>query len=208
MARRLAFKLGEINLLLTFLTLAIIITICSVPLYRGVITWLHLPEQLQVPFNEIMRDYWAILKYLHSPWQKVLEVRNFSLSSQGRFHFYEVRRLFLELYGVGGLSSIGTYFFWQHLKKRNQLWILEGFFAKSLWAPLGIGIILTISFEPIFIGFHHVLFNNDAWLFDPLTDSIILMLPEVYFMACFLWAMGLMELFLFWAWRLVKKKVK
>ena len=31
-----------------------------------------------------------------------------------------------------------------------------------------------------------IIFNNDAWLFNPLTDPIINALPEAYFMHCFI----------------------
>ena len=35
-----------------------------------------------------------------------------------------------------------------------------------------------------FIGFHHVMFSNDYWLFDPATDPVILILPDAFFLHC------------------------
>ena len=43
---------------------------------------------------------------------------------------------------------------------------------------------MLIGFDQFFIAFHGLFFNNDAWLFNPLTDPIINALPEAYF--CFI----------------------
>ncbi len=41
-------------------------------------------------------------------------------------------------------------------------------------------------FNTLFIKFHELFFNNDAWIFDPKKDPIILALPEEFFMVCFI----------------------
>ena len=48
------------------------------------------------------------------------------------------------------------------------------------------GFFMLIGFDQFFIAFHGLFFNNDAWLFNPLTDPIINALPEAYFMHCFI----------------------
>ena len=43
---------------------------------------------------------------------------------------------------------------------------------------------IASNWEAFFIGFHHVMFSNDYWLFDPLRDPVILLLPEQFFFHC------------------------
>ena len=54
--------------------------------------------------------------------------------------------------------------------------------------PVVIAVVaVMIGFDQFFTLFHQVLFAGDnTWLFDPRVDSIILALPEEYFMHAFL----------------------
>lgn len=42
-----------------------------------------------------------------------------------------------------------------------------------------------MNFDEFFISFHHLLFNNNDWLFNPTTDPIINVLTEEFFAGCF-----------------------
>ena len=59
--------------------------------------------------------------------------------------------------------------------------------------PVLFGFFMLIGFDQFFIAFHGLFFNNDAWLFNPLTDPIINALPEAYFMHCFILFFVLLE---------------
>lgn len=60
---------------------------------------------------------------------------------------------------------------------------------RSYWIVLAvIGVLLAvfaaaavIDFNAVFVGFHHIFFDNDLWLFDPAEDYMIRMLPEGLF---------------------------
>ena len=52
-----------------------------------------------------------------------------------------------------------------------------------------------MNFDSFFITFHHLLFNNSNWLFDPATDPIIDVLSEGFFAACFAVAGIIYELY-------------
>ena len=54
----------------------------------------------------------------------------------------------------------------------------------SIAIPLLLGILIEQNWEKVFIGFHELIFQNDYWLFDPVADPIILVLPDEYFMHC------------------------
>ncbi|HCM13569.1 MAG TPA: TIGR01906 family membrane protein, partial [Lachnospiraceae bacterium] len=44
---------------------------------------------------------------------------------------------------------------------------------------------LTVDFDTSFVIFHKLLFfNNNDWLFNPVTDPVINILPETYFLHC------------------------
>lgn len=43
--------------------------------------------------------------------------------------------------------------------------------------------LLSLNFSSFFTYFHQLLFTNNLWLMDPLTDKIIILLPESFFMA-------------------------
>ena len=46
---------------------------------------------------------------------------------------------------------------------------------------------VLIGFEQFFTLFHEVLFPGDStWLFNPATDPIIWVLPETFFLHCFI----------------------
>lgn len=43
-----------------------------------------------------------------------------------------------------------------------------------------VGMAMT-DFNKYFIKFHEIFFTNDLWLLNPLTDRMIMLLPEVFF---------------------------
>ena len=108
-------------------------------------------------------------------------------NEQDRFHMAEVRDLF-----IGGLDlRLGAC-------AAAVLCILILIFLRedwrkivprSYWIVLAvIGVLLAvfaaaavIDFNAVFVGFHHIFFDNDLWLFDPAEDYMIRMLPEGLF---------------------------
>ena len=54
---------------------------------------------------------------------------------------------------------------------------------------------LLHNFDRFFVMFHGVFFNNDAWIFNPATDPIINVLPETFFLHCFILFFILLEIF-------------
>ena len=52
--------------------------------------------------------------------------------------------------------------------------------------PLILSFFAFVDFEHLFITFHQLVFSNDYWLFNPKLDPIINILPESFFMHCFM----------------------
>lgn len=108
-------------------------------------------------------------------------------NEQDRFHMAEVRNLF-----IGGLDlRLGAC-------AAAVLCIIILIFLRADWRKIVprsywivlavIGVLLAvfaaaavIDFNAVFVGFHHIFFDNDLWLFDPAEDYMIRMLPEGLF---------------------------
>lgn len=107
--------------------------------------------------------------------------------AQEQYHMLDVQKLFVSFkivrnicLGILVVLCLILYrrrrsLFFDCLKKASIIILIFS-------AILGIGV--TFFFEPIFIGFHHLFFSNDMWLFDPYTSVLINMVPEEFFISC------------------------
>ena len=149
-----------------------------------------------MPKEQILMNYRILLDYLNTPWIAKLDMPDFPSSVSGLFHFTEVKKLFMLDYLILITSGIGSFWFMQYLNREGQYWRLLRYFQWGILLPLGVVLALLINFDVLFVLFHQVFFNNDAWLFNPATDPIILALPAEFFMHSFLLAFGLIEVLL------------
>lgn len=205
MKRTVIHFLGITALILFLVSLAIAITINFTPLYRFDLDYLGIVDYVDMPKETILKNYHSLMSYLNSPWITSLKMPDFVSSKDGLFHFSEAKRLFLLDYGILIVSGIGSFFFLRYLKAKELFWILIRPFQVALVFPVILVFFITVNFEQLFITFHELLFNNDAWLFDPLTDPIIDALPEEFFMHCFILAIVLIELQFFIGYLLSKR---
>lgn len=206
MKNKLRHFFGTASIFVFILTAVIALTILAVPLYRFSLNFLNIPEQVGMSVNQIMENYYAVLKYLHFPWLDTLVLPDFPVSASGAFHFYEVKMLFYINYGLLFLSGIATFFYLRRIKRRNSYWRLIQPFQIAIFVPFVLLFILAIDFDAMFVIFHEILFNNDAWLFDVTTDPVITILPQEFFMYCFAFAFILIEASFIGGYWLNKKK--
>ena len=181
--------------LLFFISLAITLTINAVPLYKFDISFLDILDQVDLSEKDLLRNYRALLGYLNIPWNTTLSLPDFPVSASGALHFYEVKRLFLLNYAVLLLSFFPAIWFMHYSWKRNEWWRFTRFFQLAAIVPVVLAFFMFVGFDTFFVLFHQLFFNNDAWLFDPVTDPIITVLPEMFFMHSFVLAIILFELF-------------
>lgn len=166
------------------------------PLYAFDIDYLNIPKYVGLSKEQILENYRILLTYLNIPWFLALDMPDFPSSASGLFHFFEVKKLFMLDYLILIFSGMGTLWFVRHLNRRRESWRLLPYFRQGTLIPLAILLALLVSFDTLFVLFHKVFFNNDAWLFNATTDPIILALPTEFFMHSFLLAFGLIEVFL------------
>lgn len=184
---------GFISLLLLIMTVSIAIVILFTPLYSFT-AWVHdIPEHLGMTYETLMDNYYVLIRYLHFPWIQELNLPDFPSSESGLFHFWEVKVLFYLNYSVLVISAVASFFYIRYVKRNRLFWTLEKpFFVASLVPPMLL-LFLAVSFDRMFVLFHELFFNNDAWLFNPSTDPIILALPQEFFMYCFILFFVLIE---------------
>ncbi|MGX6979963.1 TIGR01906 family membrane protein [Vagococcus elongatus] len=187
-------KVGLACLMLTVITLAITITINAFPLYVFDIGHLDILDRVALSQEELLKNYRELMSYLNFPWISQLKMTDFPVSASGAFHFWEVKKLFLLNYGVFLLTVIPSTMFLRKLWKEKRLWILNNGLTIAALVPVFLGFFMFVGFDKFFTTFHHVFFNNDAWIFDPELDPIILALPEQYFFHSFILAIVLFEL--------------
>lgn len=166
------------------------------PLYAFDIDYLNIPKYVGLSKEQILENYRILLTYLNIPWFLALDMPDFPSSASGLFHFFEVKKLFMLDYLILIFSGMGTLWFVRHLNRRRESWRLLPYFRQGTLIHLAILLALLVSFDTLFVLFHKVFFNNDAWLFNATTDPIILALPAEFFMHSFLLAFGLIEVFL------------
>lgn len=184
---------GIASLFLFILTAAIALTILAIPLYQFSLNWLNIPERVGMTYHQIMENYYTVLEYLHFPWIDNLVFPDFAVSESGAFHFWEVKILFFINYSVLLITGVSSYFYVKHLKRIDGFWRLVQPFKMAIFVPFILLLVLAIDFDTMFVFFHKLLFNNDAWIFDARTDPIITVLPQEFFMLCFAFAFTLIE---------------
>lgn len=185
--------LGIVGIFVFILTFAISLTIWAVPLYQFSLQHFNVPERVGMTYDQIMENYYVLMEYLHLPWINTLSLPDFPVSASGAFHFYEVKLLFYVNYGLLALSSVGSVFYLRKLQKERTFWKLVNPFKIAIFVPFVLLLILALDFNWMFVMFHEILFNNDAWLFNAATDPIIRVLPQEFFMYCFILAFTLIE---------------
>lgn len=185
--------LGFFCLFLTIISLCIAITINFRPLYIFDIDYLAILDYTTIGKKELIANFDQLMQYLNNPFISTLKLSDFPVSESGAFHFYEVKRLFLLNYGVLLVTIVPSGFFLRYLKKNGWLWRLMNPFRIGMILPLFLLFLMFIGFDQFFVQFHSIFFNNDAWLFNPATDPIINVLPEGFFMHCFILFFILLE---------------
>lgn len=139
---------------------------------------------VRMSVGTIMKNYNQLMFYLLWPFKSVLKMTDFPTSPQAAQHFYECKLLF----GLAIIAFLIGIIVWVFLRRRNKLSYLRLTRVEIvilMIVPLVFLPAATLNFDQFFVAFHHLLFNNNNWLFDPSTDPIINVLTENFFAACF-----------------------
>ena len=196
--------------LLFLLSLAILVTIyLAWILYPFEISWLNLTNRVHLKSDTIQYNLHILMDYLTNPFNQVLEMPDFPSSESGLHHFAVVKGLFHLAQGVAIVTLPIFYLFWKQVIQKGFLSLYRRGLLIMLSLPLVLGLVgVSIGFEQFFTLFHQILFvGDDTWLFDPAKDSVILILPEDFFLHAFLLFFCLYELIFGFVYLLSWKKL-
>lgn len=135
--------------------------------------------------QEIKENYDALINYNSLFYQDELSFPTLPMSESGRIHFEEVKAIFSVIQLLFLFSSL-IFFplagYTLRVKKERAFLLgiplLSGLLGLfSLFGAL-------IDWDGFFTMFHHLMFRNNYWLFNPQTDPIINLLPDSFFFHC------------------------
>lgn len=183
---------------LLLLSLSIAVPILCRPFYYAHIGPLELCEHTGLTREEIHTAFDEMLDYC-------LGAEEFSTgalawSESGKSHFTDVRGLFLLDLRILGASAVclpAVLLAAGRMKRRPARLLGRG---PCFWAGAGLGTVClaagglaALDFDRAFVVFHALFFpGKDNWLFDPRTDQIINILPQVFFRNCAILALALL----------------
>lgn len=135
--------------------------------------------------------------YLIVPGSDTLSFPNFSSSASGIQHFMEVKHLMQSNFLLSIFGVVLLMLFKMKHQNKSVRWHFYQWIGLAYYAPIVLLTFIIIAFDKVFIWFHELFFNNDLWLFNPVTDPIINVLPQNLFMVYFILAIVIYELLIF-----------
>ncbi len=169
---------------LFIISAAVVITVFFKPLYYFDIDFLNIDTFVGMSKDIIKHNYDILIQYQSLFYKGELLLPDFVMSETGRIHFVEVKRIFEAiqiLFIVTGLLSLLIV-----LKNKGNILYLKLTSVLTVGIPTVIGLLASIDFDVAFVIFHKIFFRNDYWIFDYRTDPVIMILPQDFFMHCFI----------------------
>ena len=182
-------KLWTFGTWLWLLSLAVLVAIYGAWLiYPLEVDWLKLTLQVTITKADLLKNFNVLMTYLTNPLSHTLAMSDFPSSASGLKHFGDVKHLFHLAQAVFILLAYPSWLFWKNSRADKSLFLYQKTFAFAAILPILIAVVgILIGFDQFFTLFHEMLFPGDSsWLFNPATDPIIWVLPEEYFMHCFI----------------------
>lgn len=175
-----------IMLMIFIISFAVVFTVFFKPLYYFDINYLNIDQISGLDAETIKENYRILINYQSIFYQGTLNLPDFVMSDSGRIHFEEVKRIFEAIQVmmvISGLISIPMTI--KKIKEKEYRFLrLTGLI--TIIVPTVLGFLATLDFERAFVLFHQIVFRNDYWIFDYRTDPVITILPETFFMHCFM----------------------
>lgn len=188
-------------------TAAVISTLALSPIfYRPFIPIFKLEQVSGLQAKQLIDSFKEMVDYLIKPQQKVLSLTYFSSSDQGLQHFSDVKFLIFMTMLIMLVSFLLAIPMIKWLKKKRQHRKLTSHFLLARLLPIILLLTMIIAFDKFFIFFHQILFRNNYWLFDPLIDPVITILPQEFFMAIFIMTILIYEIYLWFLEKIIQHK--
>ena len=169
---------------LLFISIAVVITVNFRPLYYMDIRLLDIEATSGLDKDTIRANYDALIDYSSPFFRGELRFPSLEASESGLQHFAEVKNIFTSFYIIGAISLVlGIIIIIYKTRNKDYSFMLVSAIT-AIALPLLLAVFIAIDFDTAFVVFHKIFFRNDYWLFDPVTDPVITILPAEFFMHC------------------------
>ena len=185
---------------LTLLTAAVAAPILCRPFYYAHIGPMDLEARTGLTREEIVTAFDEVLDYCLGAAEFSTGVLRWSES--GKAHFTDVRVLFLLDLRVLAASAVLLAVTLLLVRKTGRTPARPLGRGPAFWAGAGlggvfllVGALAALDFDRAFVLFHALFFpGKDNWLFNPVTDQIINILPQEFFRNCAILILALLVL--------------
>ncbi|MDY4968970.1 MAG: TIGR01906 family membrane protein [Lachnospiraceae bacterium] len=184
----------SILLMLWIISFAVVVTLNFRPLYYFDVDYLDIPAVSGFDEELIRRNYDVLIDYNSMFFQGELEFPDLPMSESGRIHFQEVKTIFVGLQRFLIADSLICAALLIRRIRRKSYAFLQLTGIVTIVIPVILGGLIALNWNWVFVAFHHIVFNNDYWIFDKVTDPVIMMLPDTFFMHCALMILVLVVL--------------
>lgn len=167
---------------LMFISIAVVITINFRPLYYMDINLLNIEATSGLDKDIIKENYDALIDYSSPFFKGELQFPSLDASSNGLIHFIEVKNIFTSFYIMGAITLVLGIIIIIYKAKNRDYSYLPVSAVTAVVLPLLLALYMAVDFDRAFVIFHKIFFRNDYWLFDPVTDPVITILPDEFFM--------------------------
>lgn len=173
------------------ISLSVVIVLNFRPLYYMDMKTLDIPGSSGYSAGEIRENYDALIDYNSMFFTGELEFPTLPQSEGGRIHFVEVKNIFVFFQKAALVTVILSIAGIWLLRRERPKRYLKYAGILTLALPLFVGAAIAVNWNRAFVLFHELMFDNDYWLFDPVTDPVINILPDAFFMHCAVGIVGL-----------------
>ncbi|MCD7841131.1 MAG: TIGR01906 family membrane protein [Lachnospiraceae bacterium] len=154
-------------------------------IYYFDIGYLNLESETGYTEEVIRENYDVLIDYnLLTGGVKELEFPDFPMSDNAATHFKEVKRIFVAIQILCIVTGVLFLVLLVRKLMHKDYGSLKLLSILTFLIPIGLGICMFLNWDTFFVQFHELFFNNDYWLFDPVTDPVILILPDEFFYHC------------------------
>ena len=161
--------LTSISFMLFNITFSVVFVVFFKPLYYFDIHHLNLVENTHYTNQQNKENYQILIHYQSIFYQRKLVFKDFIMSKGGRL-----------------LTFCTTSYLVYRQIKQKEYRFFKLTAILTIVIPLILGFFAFIDFDRLFVMFHQLAFSNDYWLFNPRLDPIINILPENFFLHCFM----------------------
>ncbi len=175
--------IAALSLTLFIFSAAVTALIYSRWLYYLDIRLLNIPKLSGMSEDVIRLNYSALMDYCQVFFRGQLVFPTLPMSQEAAIHFADCKRIFDVIQITSAGSLLLTLVMALRLRRGEKRWV-KAAGLMCLILPVVFGCAVAFFWDRFFIVFHELVFSNDYWLFDPVTDPVILMLPDTYFLHC------------------------